>query len=85
MSIEIVGWVASAVLVATLFWQVYSQYTAESVEGVSPGLFIGQLAASAGFLIYSYVIGDMVFLVAQIALVIAASLGLFIWWRRKDE
>jgi len=48
-----VGWLASAILMATLLKQVHKQWTSPSPEGVSRWLFVGQIAASVGFVIYS--------------------------------
>jgi MtN3 and saliva related transmembrane protein len=48
---EFVGWSASAVLVLTIVTQVYRQWQQGSSKGVSKWLFIGQMAASGGFLL----------------------------------
>src|SRR5688572_7726834 len=53
IGIEAVGWLSSALLVATLVHQVRKQWKSGHSEGVSRWLFIGQLAASVGFVVYS--------------------------------
>jgi len=53
--IEILGWASSLILLATLVKQVYKLWNDGSSEGISKWLFIGQLAASVGFTVYSIV------------------------------
>ena len=78
---EWIGWGSSAVLLATLIRQVYSQWKQRSVEGVSRWLFVGQLAASTGFLVYSVLVGNWVFVVTNAALLVTALAGQWIYWR----
>jgi MtN3 and saliva related transmembrane protein len=51
---ELIGWVAATVLLATMGRQVYTQWRDGTSKGVSKWLFIGQLAASLGFIMYSW-------------------------------
>jgi uncharacterized protein with PQ loop repeat len=83
MGTEIVGWTASAVLLLTLVRQVYSQWKSEQAEGISHWLFIGQLTASVGFSIYSWLLENWVFLVTNLALVLTAIAGQIIYLRNK--
>lgn len=46
-----------------------------STQGVSHWLFAGQLAASTGFVIYSVLQGDWVFVVSNVFLLFTALLG----------
>jgi MtN3 and saliva related transmembrane protein len=88
MNPEWLGWASSGVLLATLGRQVYSQWRQRSVEGVSSWLFIGQLTASTGFLIYSLLVDNWVFVVTNAALLVTALLGQYIYRRNvrsKDE
>lgn len=87
MLTDLIGWTATAVLLATIARQVYSQWRQRSTQGVSSWLFIGQLAASTGFLIYSYLLGNWVFVVSNAALLVTAALGQWIFWhnRRREE
>jgi MtN3 and saliva related transmembrane protein len=63
------------VLLATLGRQVYAQWRSGATSGVSRWLFVGQLAASAGFALYSWLLGNWVFLVTNVALLITAVAG----------
>lgn len=86
---EFVGWSASAVLVLTIVTQVYRQWQLGSSKGVSKWLFIGQMMASSGFLLYSWLIHDVVFLFTNALMMMSAAVGLSIvlWHRmkRRDE
>jgi MtN3 and saliva related transmembrane protein len=81
MSAEWIGWASSGVLLATLIRQVYSQWKQHSVAGVSRWLFVGQLAASTGFLIYSVLVDNWVFAFTNAALLLTAIAGQVIYWR----
>lgn len=81
MNAEWLGWASSAVLLATLARQVYSQWRQQSVQGVSSWLFIGQLTASTGFLIYSVLVDNWVFVFTNAALLCTALLGQYIYLR----
>jgi MtN3 and saliva related transmembrane protein len=85
--IEILGWVSSFVLLLTLIKQVYKQWKDGTSEGVSKWLFIGQLIASVGFLIYSYLIGSWVFVVTNLLLTINNIFGIvfFFYFRKKSS
>jgi MtN3 and saliva related transmembrane protein len=75
---QILGWGASAVLVLTIATQVYRQWQQGTSKGVSKWLFAGQITASSGFLIYSWLIRDPVFMVTNLLLLVAAVIGLSI-------
>lgn len=75
---EVIGWISSGILVVTLFAQVRKQWHDDTSKGVSRWLFIGQLAASVGFLVYSVLIENWVFTVTNTLTAIAACLGLWI-------
>jgi MtN3 and saliva related transmembrane protein len=75
---DILGWISSSILVITLFVQVRKQWHDDTSKGVSPWLFIGQLSASLGFLLYSIAIENWVFIVTNTLTGIAALLGLWI-------
>lgn len=81
-----IGWAAAFVLLMTIGNQTYKQYTARTARGVSLWLFIGQIAASVGFLVYALRIGDPVFVVTNVALIASAviGLGLVVRNRRLD-
>ena len=77
------GWAASAVLLATIGRQVFTQWKTRSTAGVSKWLFVGQVTASLGFTIYSYCLHNWVFLSSNLALLCTAVLGQFLYWRNK--
>lgn len=80
---ELIGWTASAVLIATLLHQVRVQWRERSTGGVSGWLFIGQLTASLGFLSYSWLIGNPVFVLSNGVLVLTAVLGQGVYRRNR--
>jgi len=73
---QLIGWTSSLLLCLTISRQVYCQWRRGTSEGVSAWLFVGQLVASTGFLVFSWRIGSMVFVVTNAALVVAALAGL---------
>lgn len=80
---EIIGWFSSAILVATLGKQVYKQWRAGSSEGVSRWLFIGQTAASIGFVTYSLLVRNWVFVVTNTLILANGLLGFVIVLRHR--
>ncbi|MEG3192440.1 hypothetical protein [Lysobacter sp. D1-1-M9] len=59
------GWSASAVLLMTLGRQVYVQWRERSTIGLSSWLFVGQVTASVGFTVYSWMLDNWVFVVTM--------------------
>ncbi|HYE02151.1 MAG TPA: hypothetical protein VD963_02830 [Phycisphaerales bacterium] len=80
---DLVGWTASAILLVTIIVQVRKQYRERTSKGVSRWLFVGQLAASAGFVAYSLMVGDTVFVFTNAAVFVSALVGLVILLRNK--
>jgi hypothetical protein len=68
---------------ATLGRQVLAQWHTGATSGVSRWLFIGQLAASSGFALYSWLLDNWVFLVTNVALVLTAITGEMIYLRNR--
>lgn len=83
--IEIIGWASSIILLLTLVKQVYKQWTDATSEGISKWLFVGQLAASIGFTIYSVVTGSWVFAFTNAALTINNIVGIYLYFRFKKS
>ena len=75
---EAVGWASSCILVLTIAKQVYKQWKEGSSEGVSRWLFIGQMAASLGFTVYSWLVGNWVFVVTNAVMLLNGLAGLLI-------
>lgn len=84
---EIIGWASSLILLLTLIKQVYKQWKDGETEGVSKWLFIGQLFASIGFTIYSYLVGNWVFTVTNGLLTINNIIGisLYFYFLKKNK
>lgn len=82
------GWASSLILLATMGKQVATQWSAESTKGVSKWLYIGQFAAEFGFVAYSWLVKNWVFVFTNVALILLNVVGLVILvrkWRRKGE
>ncbi|HMV86658.1 MAG TPA: hypothetical protein PLD20_25275 [Blastocatellia bacterium] len=80
---EIIGWASSFILLLTIGKQIYKQWQAESSEGVSKWLFIGQIAASVGFTTYSWLVENWVFVVTNSLMLVSAFVGLGIVLRHR--
>lgn len=72
---DAVGWGSSAVLLLAIGSQVVKQWRAGKADGVSPWLFVGQMAASTGFVVYSVSLKSWVFVVTNALMLLAAILG----------
>jgi MtN3 and saliva related transmembrane protein len=83
MLATLIGWVSSGVLLLTISRQVYTQWRSQQTAGVSKWLFIGQLTASVGFAVYSWMLDNWVFLATNIMLIIAAVTGQAIFLRNR--
>jgi uncharacterized protein with PQ loop repeat len=73
--IEIIGWASSIILVLTLAKQVHKQWHAGTSEGVSKWLFVGQIAASVGFTVYSLLVRNWVFVVTNALMLLNGVVG----------
>lgn len=73
--VDLIGWVSSTILVATLGKQVFKQWREGTSEGVSRWLFVGQLGASVGFTIYSMLVRNWVFVVTNALMIANALVG----------
>lgn len=75
MNPDIVGWAASIILLATLIRQIVRQVKEGEGGGVSRWLFIGQIAASTGFIVYSVMVDNWVFIVTNSCILVTAIVG----------
>lgn len=84
---EVIGWFSSVILVLTISAQLRKQWRSGSSKGVSKWLFIGQIFASLGFVIYSVRLSNWVFVVtnALLGLEACAGLGLLFYHRRRER
>lgn len=81
MLTELIGWCAAAILLLTIGRQVYTQWRTRSTQGLSRWLFIGQLAASTGFVVYSWLVGNWVFVATNVLMLATSALGQWIYVR----
>ena len=84
---EAIGWASSIILLLTIAKQVYKQWKEGSSENVSRWLFVGQTAASVGFLVYSWLVRNWVFVFTNAFMVVNALAGLAIvlYHRRREK
>ena len=83
--IELLGWGSSVILLMTLIRQVYTQWRTRATAGLSKWLFIGQCVASVGYIIYSVLLHNWVYVSSNIAILTTAVVGesLFLYNRRS--
>lgn len=81
--VDAIGWASSFVLVMTIAKQVHKQWKEHTSKGVSKWLFLGQIAASTGFTIYSWLVHNWVFVVTNALMLCAAIVGLTIVLRAR--
>ena len=80
---ELIGWSAAVILLFTISRQVYTQWRDRSTRGMSRWLFVGQLAASSGFLFYSWQLGNWVFVATNLLMLATAGIGEWIYLHNK--
>jgi lipid-A-disaccharide synthase-like uncharacterized protein len=78
---QLIGFSASAILLATLAHQVWKQWSSGKSEGVSPLLFAGQVLANIGMLTYSILLRDLVFITTNTLTLLTALLGFVVQMR----
>lgn len=80
---QIIGWAAVSALFLTMSGQAWKQWRDRVKTGIGKFFFVGQIASSVLFLVYSAMVGDRVFVVGN-ALVLAAAItgGTILWWNR---
>jgi MtN3 and saliva related transmembrane protein len=74
---------SSLVLLLTLGQQVRQQWRSGDSRGVSRWLFAGQLSASVGFTVYSFLLENWVFLITNALLLINAMIGQWVTLRNR--
>jgi uncharacterized protein with PQ loop repeat len=77
------GLIAATVLLLTIGGQVFTEWRDRSTRGLSRWLFIGQLTASIGFVIYSWLLGNWVFVVTNLLILATAGIGQWIYLFNK--
>lgn len=81
MLTELIGWSSALILLLTIGRQVLAQWRSHSTQGVSRWLFIGQLAASSGFVVYSWLVKNWVFVATNLLMLATAAIGQWIYLR----
>ena len=81
--IEIIGWASSFVLILTIATQIAKQWRDRTSAGVSTWLFVGQLAASVGFTMYSLLVKNWVFAVTNGIMILNGLVGYAITVKHK--
>jgi MtN3 and saliva related transmembrane protein len=82
---ELIGWFAATVLLTTIGRQVYTEWRDGSSRGLSRWLFIGQITASIAFLVYSWLLGNWVFVVTNGLMLVTAALGQWIYMANRQR
>ena len=82
MNPDLIGWTSSAILLATLVRQIVKQQQV-GAAGVSHWLFLGQSLASLGFVTYSVLLHNWVFIVTNSLILLTAVVGFGLQKRRQ--
>jgi MtN3 and saliva related transmembrane protein len=82
-AVDWIGWLSSLILLVTLGNQVRKQWRSGESQGVSRWLFIGQTAASLGFSVYSLLLGNWVFVVTNVLILVNALAGQWVTARNR--
>jgi MtN3 and saliva related transmembrane protein len=77
-STEILGWMSSVILIATIGTQLRKQIRDKTSKGVSKWLFAGQVVSEIGFITYSLILKNWVFAATNALLLAENIFGLFI-------
>lgn len=85
MLTEVIGWTAATILLLTVGRQVFTQWRERRSEGVSKWLFIGQITASMGFIVYSGMLRNWVFVVTNVLMLVTAGIGQWIYMRNRKS
>lgn len=85
MNPDVIGWAASLILIATLARQIHTQWKDESSQGVSRWLFLGQMTASVGFILYSALLDNWVFIITNALILLTAVVGQVCFWIRGRQ
>jgi uncharacterized protein with PQ loop repeat len=72
---EWLGWLSSLILCLTIGKQLHKQYRDGTSEGVSKWLYLGQFAAEIGFIAYSLIVRNWVFVFSNVVLLLENLAG----------
>ena len=82
---EAVGWASSILLLITIIVQVRKQWRTGTNDGVSKWLFLGQVASSVGFTVYSVLTENVVFIVTNAMLLLSNIAGVVIYFKNRGR
>jgi MtN3 and saliva related transmembrane protein len=85
VSSDLIGWASSLILLLTIAKQVHKQWVTESADGISRWLFVGQMAASIGFTVYSWQVRNWVFVCTNALMVLNGLAGYLILRRNRRK
>ena len=80
---DLIGWFSAAVLLLTIGRQVWTQWRTGSSQGLSKWLFVGQVIASTGFVVYSFLVGNWVFVATNFMMLLIALIGQGLYLHNK--
>jgi MtN3 and saliva related transmembrane protein len=73
--VDAIGVAAATILMATLIGQTVKQWHERTTRGVARWFFLGQVSASAGFVVYSVLTGSLLFAVTNGLILLSALAG----------
>ena len=80
-----IGWASSLTLLITVVVQIRRQWQSGSNKGVSKWLFIGQLTASVGFMVFSILTSNLVFTITNAMLTLGNLGGIIIYFKNREK
>lgn len=83
MNYDWIGVTSGLILLTTLSAQCLQQWRQGTTKGVSAFFFVGQIMTSIGFVIYSALLGNWVFLATNCAILVSAIAGEMIFWANR--
>ena len=72
---DLIGWAAVTVLFLTMSGQAWKEWRDRVKHGMSKWFFVGQVASSILFLVYSALVGNRIFVVGNALVLMAAIAG----------
>ncbi|KYG64661.1 hypothetical protein AZI86_10625 [Bdellovibrio bacteriovorus] len=82
---DILGWLASLILVFTMISQIKKQIHHRSADDVSYALYVGQLLSGLGLVLYSYNLKNYVFIFLNVVMMGVNFTGLYFTYKFKKN
>ena len=82
---ELIGWAAVLVLFLTMSGQAWKEWRDRVKHGISKWFFAGQVTTSVLFIAYSAMVGNTIFVVGNVLVLLAALAGgaILMWNKAK--